>query len=635
MTQSGQGDEPQFPAAPPAQPEQPVHEGVVLPSRRSHGAPWSADRERNAASDQSWGEPWSADAQRAPLPPERPQHAPQAPQTPPQTPPAQPPMPVTQITEAFVSVPPPPAHAPGTPPGPGGSEATQYLPPVPPGPMPGGDSVSEATQYLPPVGNTPLPGAPVPPAPFAQPAADSVSEATQYLPPVAATGPAPGAGDSVSEATQYLPSMGTGSLPGTSTPTASFARGAADPGAVTPEYLEPGGSPDSPAEATQYLPPVGGGIPGGTSGTGIPGPADTDRADQSYRQHAAESAAEATQLLSPQPPAPADSEATRHLPPVSAQSPAPAARPAEPAAGGPPVFAMRPGQAERPPPAEFDGLFRAAEPTAQLPPVQAPIRKQTPPPGHGPVPSHQGPGGPGRQAPHEAHQAPEPYDPYEPPVRRRKSPAVLIGAVVAVCAIAGLGAGALLSSGGGEDNSDKQNTSASTAPSEPAKDDDKKSSPPASPSADPALAQAKALDALLKDSNNSRESVSKAVDSTKSCKNLDSSASDLRAAATQRNGLVTRLGRTPIDKLPDHAELSAQLKKAWQSSASADSHYAKWAKQVDGKRGCVKGHARPTRESAAGDRASGEATAAKKKAAALWNPIAKKYGLSQHSWSQL
>ncbi|MEU2512767.1 hypothetical protein [Streptomyces syringium] len=609
MTQSGQGDEPQFPAAPPAQPVQPVHEGVVLPSGRSHGAPWSADRERNAASDQSWGEPWSADAQRAPLPPERPQHAPQAPQTP-----------------SAVSVPPPPAPAPGT-------------PPVPPGPMPGGDSVSEATQYLPPVGNSPLPGAPVPPAPFAQPASDSVSEATQYLPPVSATGPAPGAGDSVSEATQYLPSMGTGSLPGTSTPTASFARGAADPAAVTPEYLEPGGSPDSPSEATQYLPPVGGDIPGGipqgTSGTGIPGPADADRADQSYGRHAAESAAEATQLLSPQPPAPADSEATRHLPPVSERSPAPATGPAEPAVGGPPVFAMRPGQAERPPPAEFDGLFRAAEPTAQLPPVQAPIRKQTPPPGHGPVPSHQGPGGPGRRAPHEAHQAPEPYDPYEPPARRRKSPAVLIGAVVAVCAIAGLGAGALLSGGGGEDDSDKQNTSASTAPSESAKDDDKKTSPSPSPSADPALAQAKALDALLKDSNNSRESVIKAVDSTKSCKNLDSSASDLRAAATQRNGLVTRLGRTPIDKLPDHAELSAQLKKAWQSSASADSHYANWAKQVDGKRGCIKGHARPTRESAAGDRASGDATAAKKKAAALWNPIAKKYGLSQHSWSQL
>ncbi|MBP2404598.1 hypothetical protein SNS2_3213 [Streptomyces netropsis] len=631
MTQSGQGDEPQFPAAPPAQP---VHEGVVLPSRRSHGAPWSADRERDAASDQSWGEPWSAEGQRAPLPPERPQHAPQAPQAAPQTPPVQPPMPVTQITEAFVSVPPPPAHAPGTPPGQGGSEATQYLPPVPPGPMPGGDSASEATQYLPPVGNSPIPGAPVPPAPFAQPASDPVSEATQYLPPVAASGPAPGAGDSVSEATQYLPSMGTGSLPGTSTPTASFARGAADPSAVTPEYLEPGGSPDSPSEATQYLPPVGGisdGIPGGTSGTGIPGPAGADRADQSYGRHAAESAAEATQLLSPQPAAPGDAEATRHLPPVSAQSPAPAARPEEPAAGGPPVFAMRPGQAERPPPAEFDGLFRAAEPTAQLPPVQAPIRKQTPPPGHGPAPSHQGPGGPGRRAPH----TPEPYDPYEPPARRKKSPAVLIGAVVAVCAIAGLGAGALLSGGGGEDNSDKQNTSASTAPSEPAKDDDKKTSPPPSPSADPALAQAKALDALLKDSNNSRESVIKAVDSTKSCKNLDSSASDLRAAATQRNGLVTRLDRTPIDKLPDHAELSAQLKKAWQSSASADSHYAKWAKQVDSKRGCIKGHARPTRESAAGDRASGDATAAKKKAAALWNPIAKKYGLSQHTWSQL
>ncbi|MFD0382862.1 hypothetical protein ACFQ2B_12160 [Streptomyces stramineus] len=98
---------------------------------------------------------------------------------------------------------------------------------------------------------------------------------------------------------------------------------------------------------------------------------------------------------------------------------------------------------------------------------------------------------------------------------------------------------------------------------------------------------------------------------------------------------MTRLERTPIDKLPNSAELSAQLTKAWKSSSSADSHYAAWAYQVGGKGGCVKGHARTTDESAAADRASGDATAAKKKAADLWNPIAQKYRLSSHKWTQL
>ncbi len=215
---------------------------------------------------------------------------------------------------------------------------------------------------------------------------------------------------------------------------------------------------------------------------------------------------------------------------------------------------------------------------------------------------------------------------------------MLIAAVVAGCAVAGLGAGALLS--GGDDEGNPQNAAvASPAPgSASPKGDDTPSAQPSKPPAaadDPAVAQAKALDALLKDSNNSRDAVIKAVDSTRNCKDLDKSAADLTAAAGQRDSLVARLGQTPTDQLPGHAELTAQLTKAWQSSASADNHYAAWARQVGDKKGCVKGHARPTKDSAAGDKASGDATAAKKKAAALWNPIARKYGLTPHEWTQL
>ncbi|MEV5506369.1 hypothetical protein [Streptomyces orinoci] len=251
------------------------------------------------------------------------------------------------------------------------------------------------------------------------------------------------------------------------------------------------------------------------------------------------------------------------------------------------------------PPVEFDGLFRAAEPTQQLPPV---------PPGVGPVRSAPG----------------------EPAPRPRQRKMVLIGAGVAACAAAGLGVGALLSGGGGGGKA-AADTPQSVASTEPG------SSPSATAGkpADPAQAQAQALDALLKDSGNSRDSVIKAVDATRSCKDLGKSAGDLRTAAGQRNDLVSRLQKTAIDKLPNNDQLAAQLTKAWQSSAAADNSYASWADHAGGKHGCVKGHARPTKDAAAGDRASGEATAAKKKAADLWNPIAKKYGLPQRQWTQL
>ncbi|MGK5547473.1 hypothetical protein ACSNOH_22465 [Streptomyces sp. URMC 127] len=280
-----------------------------------------------------------------------------------------------------------------------------------------------------------------------------------------------------------------------------------------------------------------------------------------------------------------------------------------------------PGQGERPPPSEFDGLFRASAASAASAAASA-APGQVPPP----------------RAPHGAppHGASPHGAPPQPAPGRRKLPtAAIVGLVVAGCAVAGLGAGALLSGGGDEKKDTPQNTAVSSAtPGDAPKGDEGKKEASADP-ADPVAAQAKALDALLKDSNNSRDAVIKAVDATRNCKDLDKSASDLRDAAKQRDGLVTRLQKTAIDKLPNSAELSAQLTKAWKSSASADSHYAAWADQVGGKHGCVKGHARPSGESAAGDRASADATAAKKQAAELWNPIAKKYRLSQHSWAQL
>ncbi|OMI33353.1 hypothetical protein SPAR_41999, partial [Streptomyces sparsogenes DSM 40356] len=294
----------------------------------------------------------------------------------------------------------------------------------------------------------------------------------------------------------------------------------------------------------------------------------------------------------------------------------PGRRAAAAAAGRPGAARLRPVRdpprhaGGRPPPSEFDGLFRAdgapAEPadsTQQLP--QFGDQGPQPP---APAPADGG-GGRGKRG------------------GRKMSPAALIGIVVAGCALAGLAAGAALSAGGDDD---KKDTKASESETPDTKTDDEPTK-----AADPVEAQAKALDALLADSNNSRAAVIKAVGDIRSCKNLSTAATNLRTAAGQRTDLVTRLGKISVDKLPNHAELTSSLTKAWRSSATADNQYAAWADQVGGKKGCHKGRARTTPRVGAAERASGEATTAKKRAAELWNPIATKYGLTSHQATDL
>ncbi|CAM5702117.1 putative protein OS=Streptomyces tendae OX=1932 GN=GUR47_26970 PE=4 SV=1 [Streptomyces tendae] len=124
-----------------------------------------------------------------------------------------------------------------------------------------------------------------------------------------------------------------------------------------------------------------------------------------------------------------------------------------------------------------------------------------------------------------------------------------------------------------------------------------------------------------------------AVGDVKTCDNLSQAAKDLREAAKQRNGLVDSLSKLSVDQLPRHTELTTALTKAWQASASADNHYAAWADRTAGKKGCKKGKA-ATQPSEA-NRASGTASKEKAKAAALWNAIAKKYGLTERRPTQL
>jgi hypothetical protein len=386
----------------------------------------------------------------------------------------------------------------------------------------------------------------------------------------------------------------------------------------------PGALPPAVDEgATQYIPPV---------------PAATEGATQFLPPVAAAPDEGATQYIPPVGPgalppevssgplpqaAHPDAEATQYIAPV----------PAEPGAPG---YGIRPGGPEdRQPPAEFDNLFRSApggpsasegpSSTQQLPRFEASA-------GHAPHTPHapyaaQAPGMPGAPGGRAATRRGAADDGNGGRGGRSGSRVPLIAAVGIGIVVLGVGAGALL--GGGGSDSGKDDSSKNVSATAGATDGSSSSA------ADPAKAQAVALDKLLADSNNSRDSVIKAVENVKACNNLDQAASDLRDAAKQRSELVTRLSGLSVDKLPNNAQLTAALNSAWQASASADNHYAAWADQVKGKKGCRKGQARSTGQRAAGDQASGTATAQKVKAAKLWNSIASTYGLTRRTTTQL
>ncbi|QES52408.1 hypothetical protein DEJ50_14395 [Streptomyces venezuelae] len=412
--------------------------------------------------------------------------------------------------------------------------------------------------------------------------------ATQYIPSVPAGPGAP----PPEAATQYIPPV----PPGPGTPHAEAATQYIPP-------VPPGpGTPHAEA-ATQYIPPV-------PAGPGAPLPEA------------------ATQYIPPVPAGPGTPHAeaaTQYIPPV----------PPGPGAPGAPL-AEAATQYIQPVPGDEQGH------TQHLPPIQEPVLRQPPPQ---PPQQRQQRRQPQPQPRVQPPAQPQQYAYAQPPFEQEDPPRRVSGGIIAAgvigLAVAGLGVGALLSEPGKAQNNDPAAVSSVPTPS------GSTGAAAAEAPVDPARSQAVQLDKLLADSNDSRSAVIRAVEDIKVCKNLDQAATDLRDAARQRDGLVTRLQDVKIDQLPDNARLTAALTKAWKSSAAADRSYAAWAEEVgddrgddrrddrDDKKGCKDGKARPTGNAAAGNKASGEASQAKESAATMWNRIAVKYELTKRDKSQL
>ncbi|WP_255950062.1 hypothetical protein [Streptomyces odontomachi] len=656
MTHSGQGEEPHLPSV-----RQP-REGIVLPADGSGPVvPGTAGDQTTPAGGTPWGEPWGPDS--TAMPPTAPPTAPGQAWGPASGAAEQPPAAYGyphQPMDAFGQqslggAPLPPAAGPV--PLPPAADPVFPPPGAPNGPGEGfgphGAGASAGAGYGYPGGALPPssgPGDASPHAPHASYGAQP--HAPQGTGQVPSAMPHPGGLPPAGPGP--LPPVGAGPLPPADPAGRPDMTGAQGPGGAHAGPL-PGahGSPVPPAgpagdeAATQYLPPIAGGGPGAPSGPGGPGAPAGSGGPGGHGMPGAlppELPADATQQLGrvprhpganpqggpgvpggaarPGPGADPDNQPTQYIAPVPGgpQGAPYGVRPGAPGAQGAGAGLDPDGGPGRQPPAEFDNLFRTqpgpgeAASTQQLPRIDHP---------QGPGPAPQGPYAPGYGGEYggPGGYAPAGYDDDERPAKRSKAPLIAVGVGIVVL---GVGVGALLSTSGGDKPHDDAR-GATTAPADTG-----------SPSADPAEAQATQLDKLLADSNNSRDAVINAVANVKACKNLGQSATDLRNAAKQRNGLVTRLSGVAVDQLPDHDKLTSALNDAWHASASADNHYAAWADQIAGnKKACHKGHARNTAQAGAGNKASGEATEAKGRAADLWNVIANKYGLTTRDKSQL
>jgi hypothetical protein len=216
------------------------------------------------------------------------------------------------------------------------------------------------------------------------------------------------------------------------------------------------------------------------------------------------------------------------------------------------------------------------------------------------------------------------YD--DDPHRNRPSMRTLAIAVVAGCAVVGIGLGALLSGGG-------SSASATAGKGTTANHGTTAGGPgPGDKSAQ--HAQAQALSQLLETASSNRLAVVNAVDGVQSCQALPQAQATLTSAAQARADLVTKLGQLQVSALPSGSELVAKLTAGWQASQQADSHYAAWA--VESEELCQKKHhPKDGGESTAAISASSEASNAKREAAELWNRIASANNLPTKSMSQL
>ena len=156
---------------------------------------------------------------------------------------------------------------------------------------------------------------------------------------------------------------------------------------------------------------------------------------------------------------------------------------------------------------------------------------------------------------------------------------------------------------------------------------------PSSSSQDAWRQAAVRLSGLLARSVTDRAAVIDAAADVRGCgPSLRLDARTFASAASSRQRLLSRLGSLPGRSLLP-AVMLQDLTGAWQASAQVDTDLARWA---EGKiaRGCHL-NSRSDARLRASYIPEGQATAGKQAFASLWNPVARRYGLTTYQPNQL
>jgi hypothetical protein len=208
------------------------------------------------------------------------------------------------------------------------------------------------------------------------------------------------------------------------------------------------------------------------------------------------------------------------------------------------------------------------------------------------------------------------------PFGRSKGPIVVLGAAAGVVVI--VVAALMLSNHGTTSANAGSSTSAtSTATGTSA----------ASATAKTQHEAASALSVLLSQSGGDRADVIAAYTNVSTCgKDLAKDATTFNKAAANRRTLLAKLAKLPgRSALP--AQMLTDLTNAWQASATVDADLAKWATDEAGH--CGKKRVMKDKNYTATLPFDSQATNNKNAFVELWNPLAKKNGLSKVQPSQL
>jgi hypothetical protein len=136
--------------------------------------------------------------------------------------------------------------------------------------------------------------------------------------------------------------------------------------------------------------------------------------------------------------------------------------------------------------------------------------------------------------------------------------------------------------------------------------------------------QANGVAQLLSASGRNRQQVVRAITDVIACRRLSAAGAALSEASAARAVSRERADALRVDGLPSGPALKTELISALAHSQAADDAYGRWAESV-GRSGC-RSAAMHGADRSRGDAESKGATAAKKRVAALWNPVARQYG---------